>query len=395
MDFLLRLLVIPSASAVLAWCLMRPVVMWSYAGGPSAEQESHPRPTLAIGTFPVLEHVSAPISLLHELVDSSDPFANVAPDYLSRYLADAGRPRVLLILGDAAEIDFHFVRICSTLPVDCLAVVFSGAARSTSSLPLAQIIPQIALPATKAATLLKEHPVGAYVFDVDGELIWFGSFTHIGGTPEAVLRAILSVRRPPVRLETDAAIHPGDAGTGGTPPPDKGKSPGHPSTPSIGLHALAAEVFPLDHSQEPVRFNQSWAVKEATRGGRPALLIFWATWCLPCVAEAPDIGELARRYEGIMFIGLADDVNNGETRSRISALAAANGLHLQYLLKNHAILRRIFNEQDTALPAFALFEGGKATFTMTGSIRLKPNRALLENALRAAAARGARPAPGR
>jgi thiol-disulfide isomerase/thioredoxin len=32
--------------------------------------------------------------------------------------------------------------------------------------------------------------------------------------------------------------------------------------------------------------------------GRVIVLNFWATWCLPCQAELPDLGKLARHYAG-------------------------------------------------------------------------------------------------
>ena len=37
-------------------------------------------------------------------------------------------------------------------------------------------------------------------------------------------------------------------------------------------------------------------------GPRPLLLVFWATWCEPCVAEIPDLVELHRRHAGHLDI---------------------------------------------------------------------------------------------
>jgi thiol-disulfide isomerase/thioredoxin len=45
------------------------------------------------------------------------------------------------------------------------------------------------------------------------------------------------------------------------------------------------------------------------RGG-PVLLNFWATWCIPCRAELPDMENALRRYDGRGLSVIA--VNNGE-----------------------------------------------------------------------------------
>lgn len=38
-------------------------------------------------------------------------------------------------------------------------------------------------------------------------------------------------------------------------------------------------------------------------GGQPKLLNIWASWCLPCIAEAPHLERL--RQEGVEIIGIA------------------------------------------------------------------------------------------
>ena len=37
--------------------------------------------------------------------------------------------------------------------------------------------------------------------------------------------------------------------------------------------------------------------------GQPRLLNVWATWCVPCIAEAPQLEELAKR--GVPIVGIA------------------------------------------------------------------------------------------
>ena len=43
--------------------------------------------------------------------------------------------------------------------------------------------------------------------------------------------------------------------------------------------------------------------------GKVVVLNFWATWCPPCIAEAPDLVEVSKAYKdkGVQFIGVSDD----------------------------------------------------------------------------------------
>lgn len=74
-----------------------------------------------------------------------------------------------------------------------------------------------------------------------------------------------------------------------------------PATPSLKLHDLKG----VPHALEDYR-------------GRPVLLNFWATWCVPCAAEMPLLGQMQKQYQGkILFI--AASIDDDDMKSQVAA----------------------------------------------------------------------------
>jgi cytochrome c biogenesis protein CcmG/thiol:disulfide interchange protein DsbE len=49
--------------------------------------------------------------------------------------------------------------------------------------------------------------------------------------------------------------------------------------------------------------------------GQPAVVNFWASWCIPCEDEAPVLEGLSRRYRGrVAFVGV--DVQDSDSKAR-------------------------------------------------------------------------------
>ena len=63
------------------------------------------------------------------------------------------------------------------------------------------------------------------------------------------------------------------------------------AAPSLKLHDLKG----APHALEDYR-------------GKPVLLNFWATWCVPCAAEMPLLSEMQKQYQGkVLFIAASID----------------------------------------------------------------------------------------
>ena len=58
-----------------------------------------------------------------------------------------------------------------------------------------------------------------------------------------------------------------------------------------------------EFSLEPASDGLLGASIDDLRDGRPKLLNIWASWCLPCIAEAPHLDRL--KEEGVEIVGIA------------------------------------------------------------------------------------------
>jgi len=63
---------------------------------------------------------------------------------------------------------------------------------------------------------------------------------------------------------------------------------------------------------EASRLDTGERVRLSDFRGRPVYLNFWASWCIPCRIEMPDIAQLMKNHPELVVIG----INRGQTVSR-------------------------------------------------------------------------------
>ena len=99
-----------------------------------------------------------------------------------------------------------------------------------------------------------------------------------------------------------------------------------------GADALVRDETPLP----PVRFTTADGAERtlADYAGRPVLLNFWATWCVPCVAEMPALDRLAAAMPALAVLPLSSDRQGAPAVDRF--FAAHNIAHLPTLLDPRA-----------------------------------------------------------
>lgn len=63
-------------------------------------------------------------------------------------------------------------------------------------------------------------------------------------------------------------------------------------------------------SENVLELTDSNFEQEVLQSSTPALVDFWAEWCMPCRMLAPIIDELAAEYAGKLKVGKVDTDNN-------------------------------------------------------------------------------------
>jgi thioredoxin 1 len=74
-------------------------------------------------------------------------------------------------------------------------------------------------------------------------------------------------------------------------------------------------------SDQVVELTDANFEEKVVNAGKPALVDFWAEWCMPCKMLAPTIDEVAGEYGDKLVVGKVDTDSNRDISSRFGISA--------------------------------------------------------------------------
>lgn len=98
--------------------------------------------------------------------------------------------------------------------------------------------------------------------------------------------------------------------------------------------------------------------------GKVVIVNFWASWCLPCIQELPDLQRLKQAFAGQPFEVIT--VNTGEKKYRVRKFVKLIGLDLPVWLDTK---KKAFHdwEVETLPTSFVLDPQGKVQYRIQGN----------------------------
>jgi thiol-disulfide isomerase/thioredoxin len=126
--------------------------------------------------------------------------------------------------------------------------------------------------------------------------------------------------------------------------------------------------------------------------GRPLLVNFWATWCVPCREEYPDLVKIDEDYKGkIDFLTVSLDEPTELDTSVPKFLSEMKAAMPAYLLKrddDEAAMAVVSKDWMGALPFTILYDAkGGVLYSRQGKVKIDVLRAALARSTTAPPAR--------
>jgi thiol-disulfide isomerase/thioredoxin len=101
------------------------------------------------------------------------------------------------------------------------------------------------------------------------------------------------------------------------------------------------------------------------------VLNFWATWCVPCIQEIPEIAAFGKAHPGVVVLGVAEDAKDA---ARVKAFAAKVGHAYPLVLADDAVDKQLGT--PVALPTTRVYDAkGEVKYDRPGRV----TRAQLES----------------
>jgi thiol-disulfide isomerase/thioredoxin len=141
--------------------------------------------------------------------------------------------------------------------------------------------------------------------------------------------------------------------------------------PVIRVLALSAALaLPHEALAFDLTDTQGKRQRLADFRGRWVVLNFWATWCVPCIQEIPEITAFHREHENVVVIGVAVDA---EDVAKTKRFAVKVGHEYPLVLSDDAVEKQLGSMK--ALPTTRIYDpAGKLIYDRAGRV----DRKLLE-----------------
>ncbi len=96
------------------------------------------------------------------------------------------------------------------------------------------------------------------------------------------------------------------------------------------------------------------------RDGKPLLINIWATWCMPCREEFPDLVKVSEKFKGkVDVIGISVDFPD-EINSKILPFAEKNKVNFKLYVNSESDQEKFINyfdkEWNGAIPATFIYD---------------------------------------
>ena len=101
--------------------------------------------------------------------------------------------------------------------------------------------------------------------------------------------------------------------------------------------------------------------------GRWVVVNFWATWCVPCIQEIPEIAAFQKEHPKVVVIGVAMD---GENAAKVKQFAKKTGHDYALVLSDESVEKQLGDPR--ALPTTRIYDpSGKVVYDRVGRVSRK------------------------